>query len=332
MGGIFIKKRIIFLSLIFTLLFFNLYPINSDAKLSDIFSFNSYFNIDYDHTILNEELKINKSINIPLTITYLTDVPEDFLHFIPKTFFMFKNKLIYNRSIPQQIVYIEITNSDILKWAQINLTQNKIYIEGIPYYDKEFIFKTSLILSPFEEAPSNLQTINIKIYTDDLGLLKGTTFEHEIQFKPRFTPRIEIKTDKSIRLVNPRSSVNFKINVKNFSNKKIRVDTEIDSYELWNPMINPKSIDINPNDDSYFIFSLTTPYDFGWYNTLKEFKINFTVQIFPLNENISKTGPYPITLKVKNYGFSTPGFDLFGLLVIFIFYKKLRGGKYLKTC
>jgi len=241
---------------------------------------------------------------------------------------MIQNQIIYNRSLPQQIIYLKLMNKEKINWAHISLTQSKIYVDDIPFHNQTTIVKTSLIISPFEEAPAEIQNIRIKVNCSELGVLREEIYESEIQFKPRFTPNIEIESQDSLRLTSPRKDVNFKIIVKNFSNKRVRVNPDIITIdERWHPIINPKTLYIDPYGSSNFKFSVISPYEFGWHDMVQEFKINFTTQIFPLNNNSSIVGPYEIILKVKNHGFAIPGFEsigIFTVLLAFFFLKKNR--------
>jgi len=302
-------------------------PGTANAKLSDVISFNSYFDIDYNPSLLNQELKINKSINIPITIIYTSDLPEEVvnkLKFLTINF-MWRNQIIFNRSMIQQIVSINLTNTNDITWAHVNLTQNKIYIDEIPYYKREVRLKTSLIISPFEEAPAETEIIKLKISCENLGILKGEESEFIIQFKPRFSPFITITPEESLRLANPRESINYKILIKNHSNKRVRIDSEIITGDpRWFQSINPQSLDIDPNDTSYFMFSAITPDEFGWHDERQEFKINVHVQKFPIWTNNSLNRSYELTLKAKNYGISTPGFTVLGVFTIISLFSILK--------
>lgn len=317
---------------IFIVLFFNLFTLinaqSVDAKISDHISFYSYFDIEYNSSILNEDLMIHKSVNLPITISYKTDLPKQFVDKFDLIPFMIRNKIIYGKSLPQQIINISVLNKEEINWAQLNLTTSKFYVGGIPFKGEESRIKTSLILSPFEEAPAEVHTIKLKVECGNLGMLKGAEYETEIQFKPQFIPTVEIKPLDSLRLVAPQKSINFKIIIENFSNKKVRVYSDtITADPKWNPMINPPFLDIDPMDGSNFVFSVISPFDFGWHDAIEEFNINFTTQIFPIRTNSTISGPYQITLEVKNYGFSTPGFELIGFICIisaFIVVRKIR--------
>jgi len=275
---------------------------------------------------------INKSINIPITIIYKTDIKENFVDITKKILFFLpftmKNKIIYNQSLPQQIIDIIVLNKGEISWAQLNLTTSKIYLDDIPYYNQSSEIKTSLLLSPLEEAPAQNQNIKLRFQCEDLGMIKGAIYETEIEFKPNFIPTVEIQPSNSLRLVKPRKDINFKIIVRNYSNKRVRINSDIiEADTKWKPMINPQFIDINPNNNSNFTFSVISPYEFGLHDNIEEFNIKFTTTIFPLQNNSSIGGPYEITLKVKNYGFSTPGFELIGIffiLILFIFINKIK--------
>jgi hypothetical protein len=334
LGGNIIKNtyKIIFIVIIIFLLL-NLFTIFSNDQLIKaekprFFNFNSYFDIDYNASILNENLMINKSINIPITITYSTDLTEEFVKIfrkIPMPFTL-RNKIIYNQSLPRQIINVTILNKEEINWAELNFTTSRIYLVDIPFYNQSAKLKTSLIISPFAEAPAQNQSIRLRFEClNDTGMVKRATYETEIEFKPNFTPIVEIKTCNSLRLVTPREDVNFNIIVKNYSNKRVRVNPEIvEAYRKWRPMINPQFIVINPNESSNLILSVISPYDFGLYDNITEFRIKFTTTIFPFQNNSSIWEPYIITLKVKNYGFSTPGFELITIFFILIFFLSIK--------
>lgn len=303
-----------------------LFSTNSNAKNSDIISFNSYFDLDYNQSLLNQELKINKSLNIPLTIIYTSDFTEDFFNktkIIP--FPLLRNKILFNRSMVQQVVNVHLTNAEEITWAHINLTQNKIYVDEIPYYKQAVKIKISLIISPFEEAPAETETIKLKVSCEDLGILKGAAFTFTIQFKPRFTPLITITPEESLQLTKPGDAINYKIKIKNHSNKQVRIDSKILTTDpKWLQTINPQSMDIDANDSNNFTFSAIPPNEFGWYDERQEFNLTIHAQHFPIQTNNSLNRSYDLTLKAKNYGISTPGFTMIGFFTILLFFFILK--------
>ncbi len=275
-----------------------------------LFSFQSYIDIVADATALNQNLAIDQTINVPLAITYSTDVPDNFLQFLP---WQIKNIILYGSMIgPMQQITLEILDKP--DWADINLAKNDI-LTNIPNQGNPIEKTTSLILSPYEEAPAQPYTITLKASCDQIGRINKFSTQITISFTPSFVPTITIIPENPTRTVGPRESVNFEIKVKNEANKKAHVTPRINtSASEWSPTINPPYFDILPGAEESFTFSVYSPYDFGWHNEIQSFQIDITTQIFPLNEDAAVGGPYAIYLRINNYGFSTPGFELLPIL------------------
>jgi hypothetical protein len=215
-----------------------------------------------------------------------------------------------------QAITLEVVNKP--DWADTTITQKSV-LTDIPNKGTPAEEDTSLVLSPYEEAPAQPYTITIKATCGTIGRINGFEIEEDIVFTPSFVPTIQITPENPTRTVGPRESVNFKINIKNEGNKKTRVTPEVKTtIEGWVPTINPPFYDISPGGQGDFVFSIYTPYDFGWHNEIQAFQIDFTSQIFPLREDAPVGGPYSIYLRINNYGFSTPGFELIVLLAAFI--------------
>lgn len=284
------------------------------AQRPKILSFSSYIDITYDPAPLNENLVIDESINVPLEVIYWTDVPEDFLQFIP--FWQIRNIILYGSMIgPMQKIHIDIIDKP--DWANIYITQPDILID-IPSGGQQNAVKvtTSLILSPRTEAPSQSYTIGLNVQCDRIGRINEFSYQESLDFTPSFIPTVQITPENPTRTVGPRESINFKITVKNEANKKARISPQIKNVDpKWTPTINPPFYDIDAGDQADFIFSIYSPYDFGWHNEIQSFQIDFTTQIFPLRSDAPVGGPYSIYLRVNNYGFSLPGFE-FGILII----------------
>lgn len=282
-----------------------------------LLSFNSYIDITPDTSNLNQPLTIDQSVNVPITIEYSTDVPSNFLQFLP---WQIKNIILYGSMIgPMQKITIEVINKP--EWADITITQKAI-LTDIPSKGETSEKTTSLVLSPYEEAPAQPYTITIRASCETLGRINGFEIEEDIVFTPSFVPTVTIIPENPTRTVGPRESVNFKITVKNEANKKARVipvvKTDTSDLDEWNPTINPPFHDIPAGGEEEFIFSVYTPYDFGWHNEIQTFQIDFTTQIFPPQENSPVGGPYSIYLRINNYGFSMPGFEIIVFLAAVI--------------
>jgi len=275
-----------------------------------LFSFQSYIDIMVDMTPLNQNLEIDQSINVPITITYSTDVPDNFMQFLP---WQLRNIVLYGSMIgPMQQITLEIIDEP--DWADISLAKNDI-LTNIPNQGNPIEKTTSLILSPYEEAPAKPYSIKIKASCNQIGRINQFSTENTVSFTPSFVPTVTIVPERPTRTVGPRESVNFEIKVKNEANKKARITPTINtSASEWSPTINPPFFDINPGAEEVFTFSVYSPYDFGWHNEIQSFQIDITTRIFPLNEDAAVGGPYSIYLRINNYGFSTPGFELLPIL------------------
>ena len=117
------------------------------------------------------------------------------------------------------------------------------------------------------------------------------------------------------------------LGIVNNANKKIRVTPQLGNIaSKWTPTMNPPFNDIASEGQEDFFFSIYTPYDFGWHNEIESFQIDFTAKIFPLRDEAAVGGPYSIYLRINNYGFSTPGFEILTLIaaiaIIGILFKK----------
>jgi len=304
--------------------------------------FHQYIEIQYDPSILNQTLDIHKSINLPIKITYWTDMRDNLLWFMKTFGWMIRNKLLFGKGFPQQ--YINLSITDKPDWADVGILQPSIPAD-IPTVDTSkkitfppsgvFSLISSIIISPLEEAPSKPYSIGVRVRCQDMGLLGEAVFEKKITFRPRFLPKIQIKPDETVKMVLPHEAVNFKITVTNYANKKIRIQPELKNLpDRWKPTINPSFMDINAsiNGSFYsgsFYFSVFAPYDFGWHDATQTFKINFTATSFPIDNNSITGGPYQITLTVNNYGFALPGFEYLGviaaMLIVLVIRRYRRG-------
>ncbi|HEC89987.1 MAG TPA: hypothetical protein ENI44_05350 [Thermoplasmatales archaeon] len=308
--------------------------------------FDQYIDINYDPSVLNQTFDIHKAINVPIEISYWTTIRDwkqmkgTLRCLLKRIAPMQVNRLFFGKLMPQQRVYINITDKP--DWAEVEVVQPVVPMD-IPLIERVEIlnvtgpvnetitFESSIIISPLEEAPSKPYSIGIKVECPKLGLLKKGSFEKTITFRPRFLPKIEVRPDKTVQIALPHNAVNFKITVTNYANKKMRIQPDLKELpEEWRPTINPPFIDINPGEKGSFYFSVFAPYDFGWHDSTETFRLNFTATSFPIDNNSITGGPYQISLTVNNYGFSLPGFEYLGvlvaMLVVLIIRKTRRDG------
>jgi hypothetical protein len=309
---------------------------------------------------LNQTFDIEKSVLIPLNISYWTDTPDyllgygmtdifprtvpffDIIHYIGSMLFIQKNKILFGNAMPSQYIYINITDKPL--WANTTILCDIIPVEiptnNISSYDPEknssreiaLINQTNLIISPFEEAPSQQYTITISIETPERGMVKHAIFYERITFTPKFNEKIEIKIEEPLRFAQPNTAVNFNITVFNKGNKRTKITPEIkDDGCLHDYIINPQCIEIPEESSRNFVFSCTMPNEFGWHDDIKKIRLQFTAETFPLDIENEKGEIYEIELSVNSFGLALAGFEtlhivsaIFLICIIYFYKRKLK--------
>lgn len=286
---------------------------DSTVSAARLIRFRSYMDMEYDPSILNEPLQIDVAIAVPIKVLYWTDIPDG-LKNIP---WMFRYLFLYGSPIgPMQKIHLELLETP--SWANIYFSTADL-ITDIPFAGEgKKSINTTLIISPRVEAPAESQRISIKLSCEEIKRVGPFTFQKDIPFTPSFIPTISIQTENPVRTAGPHESVSFRIVVKNQGNKITRVTPRIiGADQRWIPTINPPNFEVNPNQQSEFVFSVISPYDFGWHNEYGRFEINFFYEVYPYRTG-SPTGNESIYLIVNNHGFSLPGFEFSAVIIAFI--------------
>ncbi|MBS3778427.1 MAG: hypothetical protein KGY50_03945 [Candidatus Thermoplasmatota archaeon] len=305
--------------------------INPESKVVDtaeaqLITFNSYMDFQYDTAPLSKPLEIDVSVSMQLTVRFWTDIPKVFGR-IP---FPLNNLILFGQSVgPMQRIRFEVLNPP--DWANIYISSPDVLLDiplDSPDSDEKYSYGTvTLIVSPKIEAPATSQKIQIEATCEQIGKLKGTSRQETIEFTPSFIPTVQINVEEPVRTVGPHESVNFNVNVKNEGNKITRITPDVvTNADDWNPTINPPQVEVAPNSDSTFTFSIVSPFEFGWHNEFKTFEIKIRSEVYPYR-SAAANNTQSIYLTVNNLGFSTPGFEVLTLMVAifgiaYIFKKK----------
>lgn len=220
-------------------------------------TFNSYIDIEYNSSVLNEPIPINSAAVVPITIQYTTDVPRNFLWFFP---WWLRNIILYRSIIgPIQTIHLEVTN--IPDWATVYLSWNNFFID-IPYSGMTSEKTTLLIISPQEGAPSKPYNLDLKASCDDIGRIKGAEHSDSVMFKPGFSPCLDINAPQFKECPRNQSTV-IPINVTNCGNKRTLVDWEIyqppEGFEL---SIVPPYFIFDINETTQFYLKIKPPNDY----------------------------------------------------------------------
>jgi hypothetical protein len=293
---------------------------NSTAE-AKLIMFHSYMDLEYNASVLNVPLEIDRAVSIPIKVTYWTDIPKLIFNLPYPLNWLF---LFGNVIAPMQKIHLHLLETP--EWANIYFSSQELII-NIPAEGDKTDISTDLIISPKIEAPAESQRISIQVSCDQIKRLANYTFQKDIPFTPSFVPTISIVTENPIRTVGPHQSVSFRITVKNLGNKITRVTPSINVEDKWTTTINPPNYEINPDQEATFIFSLITPYDFGWHNEYGRFEIKFLSEVYPFQSG-SATNTESIYVVVNNNGFSLPGFEfsltIIAFLVVFAILQKRR--------
>lgn len=303
------------------------HPESTTVEAADpLIAFHSYLKIDYDPSVLDFPLEIDKVYTVPLTIKYSTDVPAGLTSGMLKRIWLFGTFIV-----PFPKLHVEVMEE--FSWAAISIDNPDVYVDKIPTDDEGATeVNVNLVISPRREAPAQPEDIPVTAEIQRVGRLLGGNISTNIKFVPAYIPRIEIFTEKPTRIAGPREPVDFKIRVKNNANKNTIVMVDIVTASSdWAPIVNPTDVEIAPGDSEEIIFSVIPPYGFGWHNYVEAMELEFTPYSSPISGplgNASKGPPVSVHLRVNNYGFSVPGFELIVFIAAFILVSLLLKKKY----
>ena len=291
------------------------------AQIEPFINFNTQLAITHDPTNLNQPIEIDSVLTVPVTVTYSTNIPSDFLKAVPP---LIKNSIIYGSMVvvpPIMEFNILETNSTIGDWALVYFDSPSILPEDIPNAGDSVQVKTNLMISPRREAPAEPQKIEISSSIGGVGRLKGQSIRTTISFTPSYIPQIDVFVDSPTRIAGPREPLEFKVEIANKANKITKVKADVVNVPSeWAPVINPTWIELSPNAREEVTFSVVPPYDFGWHDETKSMELKFTPYPSPIPNDYDPTAgqTQSVFLRVNNYGFAISGFEIVILLAIII--------------
>jgi len=104
--------------------------------------FNSYIEIEYDSSALEKPIHPLGGVrNVDLDGKYWTDMPDDFLGFLP---FKIRNLLLFGSQLPYYSIYLSLEN--IPKWGVISISPPEIMFM-IPDGNEIFEFTATMQIS-----------------------------------------------------------------------------------------------------------------------------------------------------------------------------------------
>ena len=244
------------------------------SKGTSLFTFNSYIDIEYDSSVLNDPLDIHTTTTVPVNISYRTDIPEKFLWFLP---WQLRNFILFHQIVaPMQMIHLRIQNEP--EWANISFSQPELLID-IPFQGHVQETQTLLTIQLYENAPAEHYTLIMEASCEDIWRINGYNYTVALVFTPAWIPCLSITADQYSVLAPPNQCTNVTINITNCGNGITGVIcTLIDTPSEFIPFIHPSSVEVDVNETEQVIFEVTPPNDF---NGVRTMELEFAPYRFP---------------------------------------------------
>ena len=141
--------------------------------------YNSYIDLEFNLSALNEPIPPNKTVSVPIIIEYWTNIPDNFLWFLP---WQIRNFILFGSVIkPMQEIHLEVLN--IPDWANIYFAQPDVLVP-IPTEGIIIEATTSLLFNIEPSAPTEPYIIGVKADCDAIKRINGCEMQTFIEFTP----------------------------------------------------------------------------------------------------------------------------------------------------
>jgi len=211
--------------------------------------FHSHIEIHLDEDILAQPIPIDQDVAVECKIRYYTDVPEDFLWFLPG---IIRNLILYWSITPIQNIHLEVEES--IDWLEINFTRSDIVVE-IPMGGEVVEEETSLIIHLSETALAVPVEFKVTASCSRKGLIQGVEATTVETLTPEWIPCLRVDIDQPTIHMDPGSMVLLSINVSNESNGDTEVKTEIKEYDYQDYVftsIEPETLQLDIDEVGVF--------------------------------------------------------------------------------
>ena len=218
----------------------------------------------------------------------------------------------------ENFIYIYIDETP--EWCTASITPVILKVLPKPYWVSK---NASIDIRVTENAPASAEgVLKVRLEAKPMGTIRAGTFFAEIPFIPGYLPILDIKTERTTKLIGPYDTAYFGIEVENLGNAKTQIICNaLNVPEGWiievdtNVVIGAKTSGDNTKKTIYL--SIKPPYGFGYHNEREVINISITPSYF--NDPSLKGEEYLLSFIVQNRGFSTPGFEA-GLVVVGLIY------------
>jgi len=296
-------------------------PITTTAS-AKLLTYDAALQLSYDTTaVTNAKFQPDgPPVLIPITIQYRVFVPPSFITSQILRIIFLQTFIIINAQV-------SLTVENQPTWAAVSITPSNPYVNISNNFEKATAI---LAIAPHADAPA--EGFNLNIHASVPSLLNKHVAAKEadltIIFQPGYIPLININVDNPSRIVSPQQTTTFRIEITNMGNKQTLVTGKIvQAPEGWAALLSNTQILIDSaksgqSNIQYVSFSVTPPYGFGYHDDLGQIILEFTPQFFPLppqGNAANYTGaPVQVPLIVRSRGFSTPGFEVAGVILALI--------------
>ena len=254
--------------------------------------FSSYLEINYDDSFLENPIPIDHSFNIPLEITYSTDIPETFGRFLP---WQIRNIILFGSMIgPMQKIHVEVI--DTPAWADIHFTQPDLFV-SIPFENEPQSGLTTLVISLRDDAPASPQSINIQASCQALGRIQPRVFNKPLSFTPQYLPLLSISMENNVITTPPNTIVQIPFEVTNKGNKLSSVYYELaGELDGWFYGWAPPILVINSDETEIVTLILEAPDEFEGDEIVF---VDFFTRRFPFQGEDPWSGPFSMYFIVE---------------------------------
>ncbi|MFE3846178.1 hypothetical protein ACFL1L_04905 [Thermoplasmatota archaeon] len=262
------KKIIVYLILsMFLITTINAIGINEDLKKSDEiklinplpFGFNSYIELNYDSSVLEEPIDPRGGVrNVDLNLKFWTDVPKDFLWFIPS---FWRNQILFGNQMGTADIYLSLDN--IPSWGTFSIAPSRLIME-ITDCDNKAERWATIQISLNVNAPA-YQTHNLIINTDadKEKFLNPTNEQIEMDITPGWIHYINVEIDNQWIEILSGNSSNITIQITNNGNGLQMIEGIIHNPYNEPPMelsLDPHIIFTHVNESKNMTLEIQTTY------------------------------------------------------------------------
>ena len=306
------KPIVVGIFLLFISVTVSIVATGEDNEQTYLISWNSYVDMDIDTSPLNKPFDIGVSQNLPITISYWTDIP-DFFRKIPS---LITYNFLFGQSVGQvQELHIEVLNTP--DWANIYFSPS-VVMSDIPFESEEKkLIQVDMIISLNPEAPPEKYKIDLEVSCDQFKRLNGFSYQESTDFTPAYFPCLQINSPLNINITQEETK-NITIQVINCGNEKSKITpTVIENTHNLSFQLSPGQLTIEKNNTGIFELQVT-PSSKNIGNTT--INMNFKTERHPFKNYSSELNkPYDIALQIiPKEGKNEDGFPLTTLVIILL--------------